>query len=297
MSTVASAPSKPRGAVSRRDFLLAGAALLGAPVLAADRDAITIGLFTDAHYTDRKPRGSRHYRDSIPKLAQFVQAMNQAKPDFAIVLGDYTDQRGSVPDKVADLKHIEALYRKLERPRHYVIGNHDLDVFSKEQFVAGTAMPAPHYAFDCGPLHCIVLDANYSKDLSPYKAGNFEWTETYVPPAQQKWLAADLASAKKPALIFVHQCLDDEKGAHGVKNAPDVRRILERSGRVLAVFQGHNHRGAFRTIGGIRYLTLRAMVEGPGLDNNAYALATVTPAGAIGLRGYGKQPALPHAGR
>lgn len=285
-----STPSMPRGLVTRRDVLLAGAALLGARALADDRDAVTLGLFTDSHYADLDTRGSRHYRDSVPKLTQFVEAMGQAKPDAAIVLGDYTDQAGGAPEKIADLKHIDALYRKLQVPRHYVIGNHDLDCISKAQFLAGTAMPAPHYAFECGPLRCIVLDANYNKDFSPYKAGNFKWTETYVPPAEQKWLAAELAKTKGKAVVFVHQCLDDEKGAHGVKNAPEVRRILEASGKVLAVFQGHNHRGAYRTIGGIPYLTLRAMVEGPGLASNAYALATISPAGAIRLRGHGKQP-------
>ena len=283
----------PRVAISsptRRQFLAAGAALLAAPALAAGDESVSIGLFADSHYADREPRGSRYYRDSPAKLAEFVRAMNEAKPNFAIVLGDYTDERGGAPEKVADLKHIEAVYRAFKGPRHHVIGNHDLDVFTKEQFLAGTGMPGPHYAFDSGPLRCIVLDANYRKDLSPYAAGNFNWTQTYVPPAEQKWLAAELARTKKKAVVFVHQCLDDEGGAHGVKNAPDVRRILEASGKVIAVFQGHNHRGGYRAIRGIHYLTLRAMVEGAGLENNAFALATLSLSGALRLRGYGKQP-------
>jgi len=287
-----------RGGATRRDFLRAAAAALGAGVLKARGagDEVTIALFTDSHYADRTPRGSRHYRDSIPKLAQCIEAMGEAKPDVAVVLGDFTDQRGGVPAKLADLQHIEALYRKLQVPRHHVIGNHDVDCISKAQFVAGTAMPAPHYAFDAGPLRGIVLDANYNKDLSPYNAGNFTWTETYVPPAEQRWLKAQLAAAKGKAVVFIHQCLDDEKGSHGVKNAPDVRKVLEASGKVLAVFQGHNHRGAFRRIGGIPYFTLRAMVEGPGLANNAYALATLSPDGGVALRGFAKQPSPPACG-
>ncbi|MFW6163306.1 MAG: metallophosphoesterase [Planctomycetota bacterium] len=275
---------------SRREFLAASAALLATPALAAGDDSVSIGLFADSHYADRQPRGSRHYRDSAAKLAAFVRAMNEAKPDFAIVVGDYTDERGGAPEKVADLKHIEAVFRQFNGPRHHVIGNHDLDVFTKEQFLAGTGMPAPHYAFDCGPLRCIVLDANYRKDGTPYAAGNFNWTQTYIPPAEQRWLAAELAGTKRKAVVFVHQCLDDEGGAHGVKNAPEVRRVLEASGKVIAVFQGHNHRGAYRAIRGIHYLTLRAMVEGAGLANNAFSLATVSLSGALRLRGYGKQP-------
>ncbi|MFW6107278.1 MAG: metallophosphoesterase [bacterium] len=276
--------------LSRREFLVGGAALLGAPALAAGSESVSLGLFADAHYADRAPRGSRHYRDSPGKLAEFVRVMNEARPAFAIVLGDYTDERGGAPEKVADLKHIETVYRKFQGPCHHVIGNHDLDVFTKDQFVAGTGIPAPHYAFDCGPLRCIVLDANYKKDFAPYAAGNFDWKQTYIPPAEQKWLAAELERTRGKAVVFVHQCLDDERGAHGVKNAPDVRRVLEASAKVIAVFQGHNHRGAYRAIRGIHYLTLRAMVEGPGLENNAFALASISLSGAVRLRGYGKQP-------
>ena len=281
-----------RGRSSRRDFLRAGAALLGAGAVARaaeSQDAVTIGIFTDSHYADRERRGSRWYRDSAAKLAEFVRAMNEAKPTFAIVLGDFVDKGETLEAELGYLRHIEGVYKKFRGPRHHVMGNHDVATFTKEQFVAGTGMPAAHYAFDAGPLRCIVLDANYRKDFSPYEAGNFNWTDTWIPPAEQKWLAAELARTTRKAAVFVHQCLDDEGGAHGVKNAPDVRRVLERSGKVAAVFQGHNHRGAYRQIGGIPYLTMRAMVEGPGLANNAYSLATISAAGTLRVRGFGKQ--------
>jgi alkaline phosphatase len=78
-----------------------------------------------------------------------------------------------------------------------------------------------------------------------------------------------------------------------VKNAPAVRKVLEGSGKVIAVFQGHNHHGAYRRINGIPYFTMRGMVEGPGLKNNAYAVVRISPDGAIGIRGFGEQPSYP----
>ena len=293
-------PTKPLRDVPRRLFLTAGAVTLGASALGvaalgedkAPAEGISIGIFTDSHYADRERAGTRFYRDSATKLAAFVTTMREAKPDFAIVLGDFVDKGKTLEDETAYLKRIEGVYRTLEGQRHHVIGNHDVATFTKDQFVAGTGMPAPHYSFDSGPFHGIVLDANYRKDFSPYQAGNFHWTQTYIPPDEQKWLAADLAKTKSKAIVFVHQCLDDETGAHGVKNAPDVRRVLERSGKVLAVFQGHNHRGAYRRLNGIPYYTMRAMVEGPGLASNAYALAHVSAAG-IAIRGFVKQPNRP----
>ena len=224
----------------------------------------------------------------------FVRAMSEAKPTFAVVLGDFVDKGRTLEIERAYLRRIEAIYRKFAGRRYHVIGNHDVATFTKAQFVDACGMPGAHYAFDAGEIHCVVLDANYRKDFSPYKAGNFDWKETYIPPNEQKWLADDLKRTSRKTLVFVHQTLDDERGAHGVKNAPEVRRLLEKSGRVLAVFQGHNHGGKYRRIGGIDYFTMRAMVEGAGLKNNAFALATVQ-AGRVRIRGFGKQPNRPGA--
>ncbi len=283
--------------ITRRGVLQAGLAALGTgalrqSALAGEATSVgfTIGIYADAHYADRKHAGTRYYRDSAAKLTTFVQAMNQAKPAFVIELGDFVDSAPTFEIEMGFLEHIEKIYSGFAGKRYHVIGNHDVARFSKEQFMAGAGMKAAHYAFDCGPYHFVVLDANYNKDFTPYCAGKFKWTETYISPAQQKWLQADLKRTTKKTIAFVHQCLDDEKGSHGVKNGPDVRKILEESGKVLAVFQGHNHGGAFRKINGISYLTLRAMVEGPGPKNNAYALATVWPCGRIEVRGFDKQP-------
>jgi alkaline phosphatase len=295
--------SRGPATLSRRGFLQSGAVLIatglgvrtlvGAP---RTKDSISIGIFTDSHYADRKRGGSRFYSDSSAKLAEFVTEMNKAKPDFAIVLGDFVDKGKTLQAERAYLKHIEGIFSKFKGPRHHVIGNHDVATLTKAQFVDGAGMPGPHYSFDSGPMHCIVLDANYRKDLTPYNAGNFNWTQTYVPPGELKWLEADLKKTARKTVVFIHQPLDDEKGAHGVKNAPEVRRILERSGKVQAVFQGHNHNGAYNRIKGIPYFTMKAMVEGPGLKNNSYALARISD-GGVEFQGFGKQPGYPPKAR
>jgi alkaline phosphatase len=63
---------------------------------------------------------------------------------------------------------------------------------------------------------------------------------------------------------------------------------LEASGKVLAVFQGHHHSGDYKNITGIHYYTLKALVEGSGYDNNAYAIAEILPDGNITITGYHK---------
>ena len=73
-----------------------------------------------------------------------------------------------------------------------------------------------------------------------------------------------------------------------MKNAHEVRSILERAGNVHAVFQGHDHAGGFHTVNGIPYITIKAAVTGPGLENNAFAIVHVKNR-EIMERGYGKQ--------
>ena len=134
------------------------------------------------------------------------------------------------------------------------------------------------------------LDIRFKQDGSPYADGNFSWLDTWIPEPEQQWLKSDLAAASnKKTIAFVHQNLHDEKNAHGVKNAPAIRRILEDAGNVLAVFQGHDHSGGYTKIGGIHYCTLKAMVERRTLDNNSYAVVALDAAGRMKLEGFGRQ--------
>jgi alkaline phosphatase len=81
----------------------------------------------------------------------------------------------------------------------------------------------------------------------------------------------------------------DVKNDYGVKNAEQIRQVLEDSGKVLAVFQGHSHKNDLNDIRGIHYCTLVAMVEGAGAENNGYSLIDLFDGGAIRLTGFRNQ--------
>jgi len=68
-----------------------------------------------------------------------------------------------------------------------------------------------------------------------------------------------------------------------------VRKILESAGNIRAVFQGHCHGGYFQTLASIPHVTLRAMCQSPGLQNNAFGIATFRADGSIHLEGFGQQ--------
>jgi alkaline phosphatase len=112
--------------------------------------------------------------------------------------------------------------------------------------------------------------------------------ETNLPAAELEWLRSDLHDTDKPVIVFAHQRLD-VSNSYVVKNATEVRKLLENSEKVLAVFQGHSHKNDHTEIGGIHYCTLVAMVEGSGAENNGYSTMDVFEDGTIRLNGFRKQ--------
>jgi alkaline phosphatase len=288
---------------SRRKFLqqaAVGAAALSmspspsstaVPKTSSD-DALTFGLVTDVHHADADTKGSRHYRDSLAKLQAAVREFQNKNVTFVAELGDLIN---AGPSRQAEVEYLNAVcdvLKRLDVPKHFVLGNHCVDTLTKTEFLQGCGRNAEptYYSFDVAGYHFVVLDADFLEDGTSYEPGNFRWTDTWIPKKELDWLQADLAGSKgRPTVVFIHQNLHDEKDVHGVKNAPAVRKILEASGDVIAVFQGHMHPGGLVRVDGIPYCTLRAMVEGPGLENNAFAVVTLRGR-EVEVRGFGRQP-------
>lgn len=243
--------------------------------------AIRIGLVTDVHYADKPSIGKRSYRDSLKKLDAAVAAFNEAKADFVVELGDFIDEAPTVEAEIGYTRAINAVFEKFRGPRHYVVGNHDAWSLTKPQFLEACGAKAAHYSFDCGGFHFVVLDACYSANGTAYGSKKVKWTDTEIPPFERDWLAADLKATDKKTVCFIHQKLD-ATDRHCVKSAPDVRKILEESGKVLAVFQGHAHTNDLVVINAIRYWTLSAMVQTPG----AYSLLEIKPDNSLRLTGF-----------
>lgn len=284
-------------------YLSSGALLLAAgrlpeEVVAARKGrGLRFGVITDTHYADREPSGTRHYRDSMLKMQEAIREFNRKNLDFIIELGDMKD---TTTDSAAEptLRFLDAIEREFKRfdgPSYHVLGNHDMDCITKEEFLAhttneGRTTGRAHYSFSANGYRCIVLDANFNPDGSPYARGNFDWKSATIPASQLEWLEQELAAhSKQPTLIFVHQMLDSfSTVSHNlcVDNADEVRAILERNEQVLAVIQGHHHPGHHSHRAGIHYLTLNGMIEKSAPEHNSYAIVEVMPNGDIVVEGF-----------
>ena len=234
------------------------------------------------------PAGTRYYRETLGKLEDAARQFAADEPAFVVELGDLIDAADSVETEQRWLSRINREFAAMAPDRHYVLGNHCVDLLTKDEFLGGVEREQSYYAFERGGVHFVVLDACFRGDGQPYGRRNSHWTDANIPPAEIEWLAADLKAADKPAIVFVHQRLD-VSGDYGVRNAPEVRRVLEGSGRVLAVFQGHSHENDYREIHGIHYTVLRAMIEGPAVADNGYSLLSIARDGTLELTGFRQQ--------
>ena len=256
------------------------------------------GLVTDCHYADipyarrEHPVGDAAYRETLAKLRECVAVMESERPSFLIELGDFKDQGPDKASTIGYLDKVEKVFSGFPGPRYHVLGNHDLDLIDKPEFLAritnyGQDKALAHYSFEVSGIRFVVLDACYNSKLEDYVPGNWDWTDANVPPEQLAWLEEEIASAPGRVIVFGHQCLDPNADPrHVVRNAAEVRAILERSGKVNAVFTGHQHSGLISCVNGITYYSLRAMVLNSG--ENGYAVADVYPSGCIAVTGFRK---------
>ena len=282
-------PEDRRTFLSSGLLMLASAAVQSRPLMAASSPAaLKIGLVTDLHHADKPAAGSRHYRETLGKFVEASERFAEAEPDFVVELGDLIDAADTVETEQRYLKTINREFSAVCKDRHYVLGNHCVDTLLKEEFLGGVGQAKSYYSFDRNGFHFVVLDSCFRSDGQPYGRKNFKWTDANVPTAELDWLRADLAATEKQTIVFAHQRLD-VSNHHGVKNNRAVRKVMESSGKVLAVFQGHSHQNDLKQIAGIHYCTLVAMIEGSGLQNSGYALLEVHENGTLSLQGFRRQ--------
>jgi len=278
--------------------------LLSVPLSAGgtgSAEPLRVGIFADLHAHDsNNPLESLvmvHYRE---RLGACVDAMNAWPADLMIQLGDYVNGTfvlGANPGDPARIPAIledaEAIYARFDGPRHHVLGNHDVQDLSKEEFLERVPATETYYSFDAGAYHFVVLDAQYNRKGEDW-SHIFYIVQGNIPSFQLDWLREDLESTDRPTIVCVHQRLDVEydfrSGGPEIYNVLETRALLEESGKVIAVFQGHDHDGAYSLIEGIHYVTFRALIDRAEPTPPSWALVTLDPVNrTITIEGAGDQ--------
>lgn len=260
---------------------------------------LTLGLVTDLHfgpaaYHDGKLRKLTHHAAALARDA--VRAMNErVRPDLLVNLGDDIEDEGPEAD-LARYDECQAILSTAEAELVNVAGNHDTIHLTQSDLCRIWRREGPlYYSLDRGGCHLVVLHTLERKDV-----------EVRIPEAQLEWLADDLRETALPTIVLMHhsaseQDLEDSLWFRGlshlalVKERAELRRILEESGKVRAVFNGHVHRNHLDVIRGIPYVTVQSLIENldedaPGRPAASYAVATLTES-RITVRVHGNDPA------
>lgn len=238
--------------------LASGAALAFLTVMAAgslascrsSRPLVTFVVASDLHAQD--------VPDGRVRMEAVVNAANRQNADFLIELGDFVrlDSAG---------QRLLRVWEGYAGPKYHVLGNHDVDRYTKEEYTAGMDMPGRYYSFDHGDFHFVVLDGDNLYDgqtYTPYARGNYGSRPSdidYVDPEQLDWLRRDLAATDKRCILFSHQSIDTQ-----LKNGAAVREVLEAENRragckkVVLALSGHNHSNYTKVIGGITYMQINS---------------------------------------
>jgi predicted phosphodiesterase len=258
---------------------------------------VTFGIVTDIHFAEIPRSGTRTYSQSLDKLNECIDTMNKYKVDFLVELGDFKDKSQPEDEQktLGFLKQVEEVYSQFNGNHYHVLGNHDEDIISKEQFFSiaknsGTDSTKSYYSYISGGFHFVVLDANYDSLGKDFDHGRYKWGDPNIPEKELKWLEDDLKATKEPVIVFIHQLLNGAE-SYQVKNASQVRTILENSGKVKCVFQGHFHEGHYSEINGIHYYTLRSLVRGKKPKGNSFAIVTAT-ATTVKIHGFRKAESM-----
>jgi 3',5'-cyclic AMP phosphodiesterase CpdA len=192
---------------------------------------------------------------------------DQVNPDLVINLGDVIEDESAGQDATR-YGHFVAMLREIGKPVIHVAGNHDTINLTADELCAmwGNTSSAT-YSEDHDGVHFAILRT------IEHRGERIE-----LPEEQLRWLERDLAATTLPCVVLMHHPASEMRldGNRWFEKRPNLCRVVERralrdviesSGKVLAVFNGHVHWNHFDVIAGIPYVTLQSLIE--NLDDDA----------------------------
>jgi len=296
----------------RNAGMLAGGVLLGAGrgssvpghkralAIPGSRDSnakkLTIGIISDLHHVQFGQN-----QDESARMKGFMDAVMLNVPDFIIQNGDFFRPQG------ADA--IMSQWNRYNGPKYHVLGNHDMDKCDKATIMKLWGMQSPYYSFDQEGYHFIVMDRNFMKrpDGLLMDYNNSNWGPVAAPgrsftdEAQLKWLRSDLAAARNPSIVFMHQPVFLSDFFQEIGNAEEILEIFDEANfnaakggngsRVAAVFMGHDHDDRYGERNGVHYILVNSATyvytndQAYFFRDPLYAFVTLDPKGEMVIGG------------
>ncbi len=222
-----------------------------------------LGIFTDSHYSSAEVTcGNRYNNKSLEKIKKAYLFFEKENCDLVVCLGDITDWEDSHKKEIENLREIAKVINSFSVPTICLMGNHDAFTLTEAEFYKILGGHKPQN-FTAEGKTLLFLDACYFKSGAHYMPGDTDWTDTFYPHTDS--LKEELENAAGEVYIFLHQNIDpDIREDHRLFNTCEINEILQNSGKVKVVFQGHYHWGNESFHHGIRYVAFPAMCENDG---------------------------------
>ncbi|SIO08264.1 Calcineurin-like phosphoesterase [Rhodovulum sp. ES.010] len=296
---------------TRRNVMLRSAAAGLLAPMAGARSAragapaagLRFGVVADPQYAPVPPQGTRHYAQSLGKLAQAIEAFNRRDLAFSVTLGDIIDRHWDSYDRILPL------YDRLEAPHAVVLGNHDFEVAPEHVHAVPRrlGLARRHYDFAARDVRFLVLDGTEislfahprgsarhdaaARRLAAMEAAGAVNAKPWnggLSDAQLAWAEDVIADARAKGQRVVamghyplypadpHNCWDDAR----------LVDLFSGYENVVMYLNGHNHAGNYGRAGGTHYVTFKGMVE--TADTTAHAVVAIDD-DRIEIEGVGRE--------
>jgi 3',5'-cyclic AMP phosphodiesterase CpdA len=230
---------------------------------------VRFAIFTDLHY--------EHIHDGRQRIENFVSEIIHKDVDFIVDLGDFCSPR-------QENRVLLDILDSTGKPHYHLVGNHDSDLFTKEEFLHFLGMNNSYYSFTYGSVKFIALDTCFIQNncgYEPYSKKNYNTTKgiyPFIPQDELNWLEDQLADDYPFFVILSHHSLENEFAQRGVYNRNAVQELINRTNssgkKVLLCLNGHDHADSIRKIEGTYYFGLNSMSYiwfGPEYEHFCYS--------------------------
>ena len=223
---------------------------------------LRFAVVTDIHYGF--DRGNKKGSRAPALIDRFIKAANSNRVDFAVDMGDRVTYTSPEQDRYY-LTKLKDQFNKLAMPKYSVHGNHDLSHLTRKDNEDILGLPGGSYSKDINDHHVIFWNPNVR--ITGQQG-------LFITASEMDWLRETLKNTDRKCILFTHIPLDNypEDNTAAIEHdkrpflsfypqGPEVRDILEQSGKVILSMSGHRHRNRHREINGIHYITHQSLVQ------------------------------------
>ena len=249
-------------------------------LLFAQSPLLKIGLIADIQYCNCATEGSRNYRNSVEKLEEAIKTINHETVNFTVEVGDLIDRDfDSFTPMCQQMNTLTAKWI-------FIPGNHDFNVADSLKEKVWKMIPAKkgYGSETIGNVRLIYLNG-FENSIVAWPKGTAEHKENKarldklgkekaknasdwnggLGKKQLEWIKDQVEKANtahQKLVVFGHQPIipGDE---HSLWDSKKLIRILAGYQHQVLYLCGHKHSGGDHTIGNIRVLNLKGMIEQP----------------------------------